>query len=157
MCASGEMKDDVQKLKFTIEALKLGDPFANDVDMHEDIWKCLAWQKGRTAGEIMYERDEATRAVEDMGDMFTRTGSCDKWPSGADAGVAHIAKDVNGPLFEELIARCEHEDWYVSELFRTGAPLYGNMQRCGMGSVICHSDSLRDVEELREDGGATKS
>ena len=40
----------------------------------------------------------------------------------------------------------------MSELFRTGAPLYGNMPRCGMGSVLCHSDSIRDVEELRQDG-----
>ena len=151
MCASGEMKDDVQKLQFTIEALKMQDPFANDLAMHDDIWNCLEWQKSRTAGEIVSEREKATKAIESMGAMFRRNGSCDKWLSGADAGVAHIAKDVNGPLFEELIAACEHADWNVSELFRTGAPLYGNMQRCGMGSVIEHSESVRDAEGLWQD------
>ena len=100
------MKDDVQKLEFTIKALAMDDPFANDLAMHDDIWECLAWQKGRSAEEIMCERESATRLIEGNGSWYWQSGKCAEWFVGADPDVAYIAREVNGPLSEELAARC---------------------------------------------------
>ena len=106
LCAGGEMKDDVQKLEFTIKALAMDDPFANDLAMHDDIWECLAWQKGRSAEEIMCERESATQLIECNGSWYWQSGKCAEWFVGADPDVAYIAREVNGPLCEELAARC---------------------------------------------------
>ena len=100
------MKDDVQKLEFTIKALAMDDPFANDLAMHDDIWECLAWQKGRSAEEIMCERESATQLIEGNGSWYWQSGKCAEWFVGADPDVAYIAREVNGPLCEELAARC---------------------------------------------------
>ena len=66
-CAAGEMKDDVQKLEFTIKAFAMEDPFANDPAMHDDIRECLAWQKSRSAEAIMRERESVTQLIEKTG------------------------------------------------------------------------------------------
>ena len=40
-CLTGEMKDDVQKLDFTIKALAMDDPFVSIPVVHADIRECL--------------------------------------------------------------------------------------------------------------------
>ena len=105
MCVAGEMKDDVQKLEFTEKALMMKDPFAHELSMHEDIRECLAWQTGKSAEEIMHEREVATLHVEQKGQLFLQSGKCAEWFKGADPIVAHIAREVNGPLCEYLCER----------------------------------------------------
>ena len=105
LCAVGEMKDDVQKLEFTVKALTMEDLFANDFALHDDIRECLAWQKGRSAEEIMCERESATQLIEGNGSWYWQSGKCAEWFVGADPDVAYIAREVNGPLSEELAAR----------------------------------------------------
>ena len=99
------MKDDVQKLEFTIKALAMEDPFAKVLAMHDDIWECLAWQKGRSADEIVREREAVTQFIESSGNRYWQSGKCAEWFAGTDPDVAFIARDVNGPLCEELVAR----------------------------------------------------
>ena len=105
MCVAGEMKDDVQKLEFTVKALMMKDPFAHELAMHEDIRECLAWQTGKSAEEIMREREVATQHIEEKGRLFWQSGKCAEWFKGADPLVAHIAREVNGPLCEYLCER----------------------------------------------------
>ena len=107
MCVAGEMKDDVQKLEFTEKALMMKDPFAHELSMHEDIGECLAWQTCRSAEEIMHEREVATKLIEETGQSFWQSGQCAEWFKGADPTVAHIAREVNGPLCEYLCERLE--------------------------------------------------
>ena len=105
-CAAGEMKDDVQKLEFTIKALAMEDPFTNDPAMHDDIRECLAWQKGRSAEAIMRERESVTQLIEKNGTGYWQSGQSAEWFVGADPDVAYISREVNGPLWEEVVARC---------------------------------------------------
>ena len=100
------MKDDVQKLEFTIKALAMEDPFANDPAMHDDIRECLAWQKGRSAEDIMRERESVTQLIEKNGIGYWQSGKSAEWFVGADPDVAYISREVNGPLWEEVVARC---------------------------------------------------
>ena len=44
--------------------------------------------------------------------------------------------------------RCEHDDWYVPELFRKGGPLYGELQPCGMGSAVEGPAVVGDISAL---------
>ena len=105
VCATVEMEDDVQKLEFTIKALAMDDPFISDPVMHDDIWECLAWQKGRSADEIMSNRESVTQLIESDGCKFWQSGKCAEWFVGADPNVAFIAREVNGPLCEELVMK----------------------------------------------------
>ena len=106
ICVAGEMKDDVQKLEFTLEALKMRDPFAHELSMHEDIGQCLAWQTGKSADEIMHDRELATQRIEAKGQRMWQSGRCAEWFKGVDPRVAHISREVNGPLCEFLVERC---------------------------------------------------
>ena len=80
-----------------------------------------------------------------------KSGQCEAWFVGADHDVRQIAHDVNGPLCEALVAKCAYEDSVVAEVFRTGAPLYGDMPLCGIGMPTEEGSSIGDVEELRRD------
>ena len=61
------MKDDVQKLDFTIKALAMDDPFVSIPVVHADIRECLDWQKSRSADEIMKDRELMTQQIESSG------------------------------------------------------------------------------------------
>ena len=65
MCVAGEMKDDVQKLEFTVKALMMKDPFAHELAMHEDIRECLAWQTGKSAEDISATNSHVCRNMVD--------------------------------------------------------------------------------------------
>ena len=104
-CLTGEMKDDVQKLDFTIKALAMDDPFVSIPVVHADIRECLDWQKSRSADVIMKERELMTQQIESSGCKLWESGSCADWFTGTDPGVAFIAREVNGPLCEELVKK----------------------------------------------------
>ena len=95
----------MQKLEFTVKALTMEDPFANDLAVHDDIRECLAWQKGRSAEAIMRERESVTLLIERYGIGYWQSGKSAEWFVGADPDVAYISREVNGPLWEELVAR----------------------------------------------------
>ena len=99
------MKDDVQKLDFTIKALAMDDPFVSIPVVHADIRECLDWQKSRSADVIMKERELMTQQIESSGCKLWESGSCADWFTGTDPGVAFIAREVNGPLCEELVMK----------------------------------------------------
>ena len=51
-------------------------------------------------------------------------------------------------IFVSWEFRCQHEDWQVPELFRLGAPLYGELQPCGMGKLVEGSAVVGDIDAL---------
>ena len=81
------------------------DPFAHELSMHKDIRECLAWQTGKSAEEIMHEREVATQHAEEKGHLSWQSGKCVEWFKGVGPIEAHIARDVNGPLCEYLCER----------------------------------------------------
>lgn len=112
---------------------------------------CGRWQEGKSADEIIRQRNEATDRIVNMGRVMRESGRCDQWFDGAEPGVRHIARDVNGPLCEAVVAECGYEDQAVAEVFRKGGPLYGDMTECGIGTAVDEDSSARDVEDLRKD------
>ena len=48
----------------------------------------------------------------------------------ADIHVAKISEGVNGPLLKALAKRANYQDVDAIELFRTGAPIVGRLDRC---------------------------
>ena len=74
-----------------------------------------------------------TDRIVSLGDKLRGSGRCEQWFDGADPAVRHIARDVNGPLCEAVVAECGYEDQAVAEVFRKGGPLYGDMTECGIG------------------------
>ena len=55
----------------------------------------------------------------------------------ADIHVAKILEGVNGPLLEALAKRANYQDVDAIELFRTGAPIVGRLDRCAPRSALC--------------------
>ena len=47
----------------------------------------------------------------------------------ADIDVAKISEDVHGPLLKALAKRANYIDIDAIELFRTGAPIVGRLDR----------------------------
>ena len=115
------------------------------------IVRCCSWQKGKSVGDIIRYREDVTNWVENLGCQLRKSGRCEAWFDGADQCVRRIACDVNGPLCEALVAECAYEDTVVADVFRTGGPLYGDMQVCGIGKPCAEGASARDVEDLRKD------
>ena len=124
---AGEMSDDVQKLEFTINAFAMEDclvemhfsvtenmetwacamedPFVSTPEVHVVIRECLIWQTSRSANVIMNERELTTQQIESSGCKFWESGSCPDWFTGTDPAMAFIAREVNGPLCEELVMK----------------------------------------------------
>ena len=86
-------------------ACTMEDPFVCTPEVNADIRKCLDWQTSRSAAVIMNERELATQQIESSGCKFWESGSCAEWFNDTDPAVAFIAKDVNGPLCEELVSK----------------------------------------------------
>ena len=92
-----------------------------------------------------------TNWVENLGSQLRKSGKCEAWFVGADPDVRQIAHDVNGPLCEASVAECAYEDPLVAEVFRTGAPLNGDMPVCGIVKPSTEGSSAHDVEALRNE------
>ena len=89
-----------------------------------------SWQKSKSVEDIIRLRDMVTNRIVMLGEQFRNSGQCAKWFDGADPTVMHVSRDVNGPLCEFVVAECGYEDQQVAEVFRKGAPLYGDMPIC---------------------------
>ena len=51
------MRDDEQKMEFTIKALAMSDPFATTTSMAADLKAALEWQAARSPVDVMKERE----------------------------------------------------------------------------------------------------
>ena len=60
-------------------------------------------------------------------------GICDKWFGQCVPEVREVVKTVNGQMLADLAEAVGHADAAAVELLRQGAPLYGNLENCGLG------------------------
>ncbi len=62
--------------------------------------------------------------------------------------VREVVKTVNGQLLADLAEAVGHADAAAVELLRQGAPLYGNLENCGLG-VPRDVTPAKAIEALR--------
>ena len=95
---------------------------------------------------------QSAQAIEECGETLRKDGSLKEWwlswfPSAcqcallglvcavcrqqgmADVHVAQISEGVHGPLLKALAERAGYHDVDAVELFRTGAPIVGRLDR----------------------------
>ena len=73
-----------------------------------------------------------------MGADLWNSGACDKWFDGCDESCRRLAFGVNGPQAEALSRISSHSDSSCFDLFRFGAPLYGDLPLSGNGVPCSH-------------------
>ena len=61
-----------------------------------------------------------------------------------------VAGDVNGPLLELLAAAAGWQDVGSIEFFRTGAPLFGILEKSGVG-IPCEEEAKPEPDRLLKD------
>lgn len=79
--------------------------------------------------------------------QFRDSGACSAWSSVGDDGCQKFSSEVNGPLAELLLQRTSHTDNTCFDVFRFGAPLYGDLPKTGNG-VACSLPPPASVEFL---------
>jgi len=83
-----------------------------------------------------------------MGCWFKVTGECGDWlAESGDQHVQGVASEVNGTLFDWVVARLGASGLPVHDIFRSGSPLVGSIQASGRGTPI-EPTSLGDLWSL---------
>ena len=119
------------------------------MSLSEDRIAALKWQAKHTADEIIDAREAVMRDIEAKGRQFWEDGSAVAWLDTAVPTVRKVVETVNGPLLHYLGEKAMHTDVNCIEMLRVGAPLYGRLQSCGIGSNKVLGD-IGDVAELQE-------
>lgn len=56
--------DDELKLQFTIDAVRLADPFVTGTKIPTDVQECIEWISQRTSSEVRNEREAIIQRLE---------------------------------------------------------------------------------------------
>ena len=132
-----------------MQALWREDPCASKKTLLPDMEEALHWMAEHSAQEVIAFREQVISRIESMAAEFHATGACSSWFAECDPDIEAVAKDVNGPLFQALIQAAKHSDESCPELFRKGAPLYGLLERAGIGEPL--ECELGGQDDLRGD------
>lgn len=162
----GKKENDGDKLAFALDALDAADPFSKDVPLPEDVLAALSWLSVLPADTVNYVREVIITGLEGWAADLRQKGECSEWFLGCDAAVVKVAEGVNGPMLRLLAALSGHVDPECIEFFRVGAPLYGLLDRSGIGVPIdcaavpeaeatmrehCLASNAKLLAKLRED------
>jgi len=147
----GEEEDDAAKIAYIKEALKDNGEFRCKRELSADLLAAIDWCSGKSPQVIMDQREGAIRAIEQLAAKFKADGVDRRWcvcailgvlrgfvcltycvrrEKIADPEVRRIVRGVNGPLLEFLAEKANYCDKAAVELFRTGAPVIGVLDRC---------------------------
>jgi len=83
--------------------------------------QAIEWQSQRTAAEVISQREEMISQLELADAELRKSGKQARWFHGCDEAVKALCKEVNGFLFQELLAATKYKDSEAVELFRRGA------------------------------------
>ena len=122
-----------RKLEFMSRALSETVQFEKDVKMPDFVKEAVDWVTTRGAQEITNQREHLIRQLEQRAEDLRSSGACDRWFNGADSHVRGVAREINGPLLEELAAITCAPDAKCIECFRHGAQLLGKLPCSGIG------------------------
>jgi len=119
-------------------------------ELDADLLAAVDWSSKRTPQEIIDQREGAMRAIEQLAAQFKADGADRRWRACiclttavaedlaaccarreqiADPEIRRIVRGVNGPLLELLAEKADYSDKAAIELFRTGAPVIGVLDR----------------------------
>ena len=143
------MVDDNQKLEFALKALTLDDPFTASVELSKDVEEALEWQASRSAEAVMHERECITTEVEKAGRIMWETGRCTAWLQDSDEHVERVSQTVNGVMMHDFAVALSHSDADIANVFRHGAPLFGELPLSGIGAACEASSAIGDVGLLK--------
>jgi hypothetical protein len=148
-----EETDDTSKIAYVAAAVKADVDFEGRRPLDVDLLAALEWARGKSTQEVIDEREDTMQAIEQLAELIKSEGLDSRWLAAssasrwccvwclpvdardrkskmADSAVAHISRGVNGPLLEALATKAGYHDMQVVELFRTGAPIVGTLDRC---------------------------
>ena len=125
---------DEGMLQFVLDAWNDSACFDGGTALPNDLLACFSWMKSRSMEEAMLGRETVISAIEKDARNFIISGERDAWFGNADYHTRHIGREVNGPLLEKLLRVCEHVDLGCANLFRDGAPLFGELPFSGTGT-----------------------
>ena len=166
---------DARKLSFAEAAALEGDAgFEQGCGLSQDTVAALEWMasksseeaprraRGATArrdrAQVKEEREKTVQRVLAMGHQFWSAGFVNAWYRDADSGVATVARGVNGPLFERLVADADFHDRKCVDFFRearraTGRPPCGLRARWRAAGEGGTPDwEARDLRHRNRDG-----
>ncbi len=103
-----------------------GDPFADKCHIPDGVKEAIEWEAKHEPEVITRTREEIVTRIESAAAAYRSSGRCDRWMADAAPSVARVSESVCGPLLEELARLTKHSDGTCSDMFRKGAPLYGN-------------------------------
>ena len=86
--------------------------------------------------------------IERKGKEFWSNGAAQDWLDSAEPTVRKVVESVNGPLLKYLGEKAMHADLECIELLRKGAPLYGQLEKCGNGPVK-DCIEIGEIDDLR--------
>ena len=118
-------------IQFILQAFKSDECFHEETALPQDVLDCFEWMEQRSVEESNECREKMTCYIEELGQKLWASGEVKSWGAAADAQVASVTTDVNGPLFEHLLSAVRHEDLSCASMFRDGAQLLGKLPATG--------------------------
>ncbi len=137
--AVGLPENHLQKLRYAVDVVEhADDPFVPNEVLDPEVLEvsarvqsrtsCIAriaqaieWQSQRTAAEVISQREEMISQLEFADAELRKSGKQARWFHGCDEAIKALSKEVNGFLFQELLAATKYKDCEAVELFRRGA------------------------------------
>ena len=104
----------------------------------------------------MKEREAVIGHIEETAEALREAGACRAWLQQADAHVAAVSCEVNGPLMELLAKSINYHDAGCIQTLRRGAPLLGDLPVSGNGSPISEAAELT-MAQLAADATAANT
>jgi len=71
--------DDVAKVAYVNEALSEDVEFEDSRPLDEDLLRAVEWAKGKTPQEMMDERENSLKAIEQLGEQLVSSQKVRKW------------------------------------------------------------------------------
>ena len=75
-----------------------------------------------------------------------QSGLCQRWLGEADASLIRVVREINGPLFEQLLRQSDYDDMACLDLLRHGAPMTG----CVGVERHTHTSSLSETKAVHD-------
>ena len=148
--AKGKKETDEDKLIFALDALDAEDPFSKTVEVPDDVVAALDWLASVEPASVNDIRETIITGLECWAERLRESGECAAWFEGSDGAVSEVASGINGPLLYALAVIAGHHDLDCIEFFREGAPLYGMLDRSGIGKQV-DCPSVPEVEDAMKE------
>ena len=153
VCLAGDtvgLEDGNRKLDFMLAAFDGVDPFEKSEDLHEDNSAAVDWVLEHTPDEVYTVREQVMTTLESENCRMWASGECEKWLASCTHDAPEVVETVNGSMMEGLAVAASFDDKNPAGAFKTGAPLYGGLEACGMGEQVVFVEPV-PIDRLKQD------